>query len=108
MIPNAVSRPSSPLANRLWAGAREGRGVLGTLERLDAGDVRQGAENEAVGFGIPDEQVGFQQDGNFGVPNFVSLAVRQTDLERGKRLYPQHALNRFDVHPIKCTTVDNE
>jgi len=81
--------------------------VLGTLERLDAGDVRQGAKNEAVGFGIPDEQVGFQHDGNFGMSNFVSLAVRHADLERSERLYPQHALNGFGVHTSKYTTVDH-
>ncbi len=55
---------------------------LRAQERLDAGDVRQGAENEAVGFGIPNEQVAFQEHGTFWVSNLVSLAVRQTHLER--------------------------
>jgi len=82
--------------------------VLGRLKGFNAVDVNQRAMHHPIGFRVGNRDSRFGDRHVFGVPYLMDFAVRKPQDERLERLAPQPFSNRFHVHAIKCTTVDNE
>jgi hypothetical protein len=71
---------------------------LRCLQRLNAVDVNQGDVNETIRFRVHDANFVGSDCDDFRVAHRISLAVRETDLERLERLPPHPFPDCVRIH----------